>query len=37
MPSPQGGRPRIHGAKFACKNPATWPVATAEHLAEDEP
>jgi len=35
-PSPKGGRPRIHGAKFACKNPATWPNATAEHLAEDE-
>jgi hypothetical protein len=35
-PSPKGGRPRIHGAKFACKNPATWPVATAEHVTEDE-
>ena len=23
-PSPKGGRPRMHGAKFACKDPATW-------------
>jgi hypothetical protein len=35
-PSPKGGRPRQHGAKFACKDPATWPVPTAEHLVEDE-
>ena len=35
-PSPQGGRPRKHGAKFACKDPATWPVPTAEHRVEDE-
>ena len=33
--SPKGGRPRQHGAKFACKDPATWPVPTAEHLVED--
>jgi hypothetical protein len=35
-PSPKGGRPRKHGAKFACKNPATWLVPTAEHSTEDE-
>ena len=35
-PAPKGGRPRKHGAKFACKNPATWPVPTAEHSTEDE-
>jgi DDE superfamily endonuclease len=34
-PSPKGGRPRKHGAKFACKNPATWPSPTAEHIVED--
>ena len=36
VPSPKGGRPRIHGAKFACKAPATWPAPTADHVAEDE-
>lgn len=36
VPSPKGGRPRKHGAKFACKDPATWPVPTAEHCTEDE-
>ena len=35
-PSPKGGRPRQHGAKFACKDPATWPEPTAEHRVEDE-
>ena len=35
-PSPKGGRPRKHGAKFACKDPTTWPSPTAEHVAEDE-
>ncbi len=35
-PSPKGGRPRQHGAKFACKHPATWPVPTVEHCTEDE-
>ena len=35
-PSPKGGRPRIHGAKFACKDPATWPAPTAEHTTQDE-
>jgi hypothetical protein len=34
-PSPQGGRPRKHGAKFACQDPTTWPAPTAEHVAED--
>jgi hypothetical protein len=36
VPSPKGGRPRKHGAKFACKDPATWPVPTAEHCTEDD-
>src|SRR5215207_9549820 len=35
-PSPTGGRPRTHGAKFACKDPATWPIPTMEHCTEDE-
>jgi hypothetical protein len=35
-PSPQGGRPRRHGATFACTNPATWPRPTAEHRVEDD-
>ncbi len=35
-PSPKGGRPRMHGSKFACKDPATWPAPTAEHVADDE-
>ena len=34
-PSPKGGRPRTHGAKFACKDSATWPPPSAEHAAED--
>ena len=34
--SPKGGRPRMHGAKFACKAAATWPAPTAEHVADDE-
>jgi hypothetical protein len=38
-PDPAGcrraGRPRRHGAKFACEDPATWPAPTAEHVAED--
>jgi hypothetical protein len=36
VPSPQGGRPRQHGAKFTCADPATWPAPSAEHLATDE-
>jgi hypothetical protein len=35
-PSPKGGRPRQHGAKFACKDPSTWPEPTAEHRVEDD-
>jgi hypothetical protein len=35
-PSPKGGRPRQHGAKFACKDPVTWPEPTAEHRVEDD-
>jgi hypothetical protein len=34
-PSPKGGRPRVHGAKFACKHPATWPMPTTEHITDD--
>ncbi len=26
-----GGRPRRHGRKFECYNPATWPTPTLEH------
>ena len=29
------GRPRRHGRKFACKDPATWPAPTAEQVADD--
>jgi hypothetical protein len=36
IPSPQGGRPRKHGAKFACKDPTTWSPPTAEQLTQDE-
>jgi len=25
----------MHGAKFVCKAPATWPPPTAEHVADD--
>ncbi len=35
-PSPKGGRPRRHGAKFACADPATWPVPAAEHACDGE-
>ncbi len=35
-PSPKGGRPRRHGTKFDCTNPATWPDPTAEHAVADE-
>jgi hypothetical protein len=36
-PAPPGrkGRPRRHGAKFACADPTTWPAPTAELAAED--
>lgn len=36
MPSPKGGRPRQHGAKFACKDSTTWPTPTAEHVIQDQ-
>jgi len=32
---PRTGRPRRHGAKFACAEPATWPAPTAEYAVED--
>ncbi len=32
---PRTGCPRRHGAKFACRDAATWPVPTAEHRCED--
>ncbi|MDP9365085.1 MAG: transposase [Chloroflexota bacterium] len=35
VPSPKGGRPRGHGAKFNRKDPTTWPLPTAEHVTED--
>jgi hypothetical protein len=34
-PSPKGGRPRKHGAKFACQEPSPWPSPTAEQGVED--
>jgi hypothetical protein len=33
--SGRGGRPRRHGAKFACDAPATWWAPAAEHTEED--
>jgi hypothetical protein len=36
IPSPKGGRPRMHGPKFACKNPTTWPAPSDEHVTDDE-
>jgi hypothetical protein len=37
-PRPPGatGRPRRHGAKFACADPTTWPTPTTTHVAEDD-
>jgi DDE superfamily endonuclease/Transposase DDE domain len=32
---PQTGRPRRHGAKFVCDNPATWPTPTATWTVTD--
>lgn len=32
----KGGRPRRHGVKFACADPATWSAPTAEHRVADE-
>jgi hypothetical protein len=34
--SPRGGRPRRHGAKFNCADPATWPVPTATLTCQDD-
>ena len=34
-PSSKGGRPRMHGAKFISKDPASWPPPSAEHVVED--
>jgi hypothetical protein len=33
---PAVGRPRQHGAKFACRDGTTWPEPTAEYTVEDE-
>jgi hypothetical protein len=35
-PSPKGGRPRKHGAKFVCQDPGSWPTPAAEHRVEDD-
>src|SRR5215213_3969894 len=32
---PRTGRPRCHGAKFVCADPATWPVPSDEVATED--
>ena len=32
---PRTGRPRCHGAKFVCADPATWPVPSDEVRTED--
>jgi hypothetical protein len=34
--SPKGGRPRRHGAKFNCADPATWPAPTATLACQDD-
>jgi hypothetical protein len=34
--SPKGGRPRRHGAKFNCADPATWPAPTATLVCQDD-
>jgi len=34
--SPKGGRPRRHGAKFNCADPATWPTPTATLVTTDD-
>jgi hypothetical protein len=33
--TPTGGRPKRHGAKFACDDPATWPEPTDEWKGDD--
>jgi hypothetical protein len=37
-PRPPGstGRPRRHGAKFTCADPATWPIPTATLVCQDD-
>lgn len=35
-PSAPTGRPRRHGKKLDCKEPATWPEPTHEYLCENE-
>jgi DDE superfamily endonuclease len=35
-PPGASGRPRRHGAKFNCADPATWPTPTATHVAVDD-
>jgi hypothetical protein len=35
-PPGAGGRPRRHGAKFNCADPATWPTPTTTHVATDD-
>src|SRR5256714_1378383 len=32
----QGGRPRRHGDRFSCADPATWPPPQAIHRCDDE-
>jgi hypothetical protein len=34
--APPRGRPKRHGAKFVCNDPATWPAPTAELHVTDE-
>jgi hypothetical protein len=34
--SPRGGRPRRHGAKFNCADPATWLTPTATLVCQDD-
>ena len=34
-PRPRGGRPRRHGAMFACGRPDTWPAPTWAHAEDD--
>jgi hypothetical protein len=35
-PPGKTGRPRRHGAKFNCADPATWPVPSATHAVVDD-
>jgi hypothetical protein len=35
-PPGAGGRPRRHGAKFACADPATWPTPTTTLTCQDD-